>query len=99
MRKLITNLFALNYVFKGKNKQTSIPRATFILVPYIILYGTILITLGQILNPVMLPILLLLVWLSFDNFPWKGLGYFGLFPIKRDELTSSQKEQYDKITI
>jgi hypothetical protein len=71
------------------------PRISTIMAPTLLLAG-ISQSLGySIISICFLAIFVFSAWLGFD---WFGFGYFELWPIKREELTESQKEQFDQLT-
>jgi len=90
MRKFLVHRFALYYVI-GK---VNFPRISTIMAPALLLAAISQMNGLSILSYIFLGIFAFGAWLGFS---WFGAGYFELWPVKREELTDSQKEQFDAI--
>ena len=90
MRKLIIRLFALDYVFKiKKDTYTSIPRASFIIMPLMIACGICSLYTHPIYKSKLGIFLLSLLFTALTI----SFVYLMIFPAKWKELSYSQKVQ------
>lgn len=92
MRKIIVRTCALYYEFKIFKWYANIPRISTIMFPSLLLAGISYANDLNIITYVFLGIFAVCSWIGFG---WFGLGYFELWPVKRDELSDMQKKQYD----
>lgn len=90
MRKLIIKFFVLDYVIKiWKDTYTSIPRASFIIMPLMIANGIYSLKVFPVYETVFGIILLGLLIISL----FISFVYLMFFPAKWKELSYSQKKQ------
>lgn len=92
MRKIIVRTCALYYEFKIFKWYANIPRISTIMFPSLLLAGIFHANDLNIISYIFLGIFSLGAWIGFD---WFGLGYFQLWPVKREELSEMQKKQYN----
>ena len=92
MRKIIVRTCALYYEFKIFKWYANIPRISTIMFPSLLFAGISGANEWTIPLYIFLGIFGVAAWIGFS---WLGLGYFELWPVKREELSDMQKKQYD----
>lgn len=92
MRKIIVRTCALYYEFKLFKWYANIPRISTIMFPSLLFAGISHANEWTIPLYIFLGIFGIATWIGFS---WLGIGYFELWPVKREELTEQQKKQYD----